>query len=190
MGGSAASDLALTAAAAQGQQEARRQLVVRLLPRVRSTVRYLASRSPDVDDMTQRALVELLGAAGSFRGESSLDTWADRVTTRVVYRLLHKRRLQSEREEGVDEAPEFPDWSREPSDPGERLHLRKALAALLARLPEERRVALVLKHVHGYSVEEIAEQTRAPVNTVRDRLRVARAELRRWMDESEERHEA
>lgn len=179
-------DLALADAAARGRPEARRQLVERLLPRVHTTVRYLAGGHSEVDDMTQRALIEVLRSTGRFRGESSLDTWSDRITTRVVYRLLRQRQLQRAREQGVEESPEFPDWSRAPSqDPGEQLHLRTVMARLLGRLPEERRVAVVLKHVQGLSVEEIAEATKTPVNTVRDRLRVARAELRKWMEEGD-----
>jgi len=177
-------DSTLVAAAARGDEQARRELVNRLLGRVRSTVMYLASRSPDVDDMTQRSLIEVLGACGTYRGESTVEAWADRITTRTVMRLIKRSRLSEAREQGVDEVPEYPEWSRDIQNPAEVSDQRRAMATLLARLPEERREAMVLKHVHGYSVEEIAAATQTKVNTVRDRLRVARAELRTWLNEA------
>ena len=65
----------LVAAAARGDERARRELVTRLLGRVRSTVMYLAARSPDVDDMTQRSLIEVLGSCATYRGESTVEAW-------------------------------------------------------------------------------------------------------------------
>ena len=49
----------------------------------------------------------------------------------------------------------------------------------LAELPETRRVALVLRHVMDYSIEEIAELTGVSPNTVKDRLLHAREQVRR-----------
>ena len=48
----------------------------------------------------------------------------------------------------------------------------------LAKLPDKRRSALVLRVLYGYSVAEVAEMTDAPLNTVRDRIRVGLRELR------------
>lgn len=174
-------DARLVAAAARFDERARRELVGRLLGRVRSTVMYLAARSPDVDDMTQRALIEVLGSCSTYRGESPLESWAASITTRTVMRLIKQRRTAEAREQAVEVMPEYPEWSRESQAPAEASDQRSAMALVLARLPEERREAMVLKHVHGYSVEEIAVATNTKVNTVRDRLRVARAELRAWL---------
>jgi RNA polymerase sigma-70 factor (ECF subfamily) len=49
----------------------------------------------------------------------------------------------------------------------------------LAELPEAQRTALVLRHVMGYSVSEIAEMTEASPNTVKDRLLRGSREMRR-----------
>lgn len=180
-------DVTLVAAAARGDDRARRELVTRLLGRVRSTVRYLAAQSSEVDDMTQRTLIEILTSCATYRGESSLEAWAARIATRTVMRLIKERRQAEVREEAVDDLPEFPDWSVQTDDPDVLSDRRRQMAGLLARLPDERREALVLKHVHGYSVEEVAQATNTKVNTVRDRLRVARAELRAWLTGTDER---
>jgi RNA polymerase sigma-70 factor (ECF subfamily) len=57
----------------------------------------------------------------------------------------------------------------------ERLH------RLCAHLPPEQAQALLLRFVHDCSVSEIAVATRAPLNTVRTRLRLARSMMRRMI---------
>ena len=138
----------------------------RLIDRVRTTVSYLAPNHPDADDLIQRALIEILRSAGSFRGESALETWADRIASRTAMRLLKQRARHAE-VSGEDEAA--------------KAGLRTRLAGLLSRLSPERRAAVVLHYVHGYSVQEISEITETPANTVRDRLRVGKALLRKYM---------
>jgi DNA-directed RNA polymerase specialized sigma24 family protein len=51
----------------------------------------------DADDATQVALVEILKAAPSYRGESSLEAWADRIAVRVAIGVARERRLASVR---------------------------------------------------------------------------------------------
>jgi RNA polymerase sigma-70 factor (ECF subfamily) len=62
------------------------------------------------------------------------------------------------------------------SDEPELLH---DLRDYLAQLPEARRVVLVLRHMMGYSIEDIAELTEVSPNTVKDRLLHARRQMRR-----------
>ena len=59
---------------------------------------------------------------------------------------------------------------------------RRRLVALLDQLPHEQRYALVLHHVVGMSVEEIAIDTAAKAETVRTRLRLGKRRLRELAD--------
>ena len=151
----------------------------RLLDRVRTTVAYLASNHPDADDLVQRSLIEILRSAGTFRAESSLETWADRIASRTALRLLKQRARQAEVVTLVAD-PEPEEFFCGETE-AEKATLRRKLAALLSRLSPERRAAVVLHHVHGYTVEEIADITEAPANTVRDRLRVGKSLLKKYI---------
>jgi RNA polymerase sigma-70 factor, ECF subfamily len=51
-------------------------------------------------------------------------------------------------------------------------------------LPVEQRVIVALHHYAGYSVAEAAALVGIPLETARSRLRLARAHLRRVLDES------
>lgn len=54
---------------------------------------------------------------------------------------------------------------------------RLDLAAALATLPIGSRAVVLLRHVHDLPVEEIADQLRIPVGTVKSRLSRARVAL-------------
>ncbi|MCA9666606.1 MAG: RNA polymerase sigma factor [Myxococcales bacterium] len=141
---------------------------------MRRTVGWIAGGDRDADDFIQLSLVEILRSAGSFRGESSLETWADRISVRTSRHAMRKRR---DRSMVVVAEPRDDDQSGD-DDPARRL-LQRDVARALAQVPLQRRVPLVLKLVYQYSVAEIAEMTETRENTVRDRLQVGRRELRK-----------
>lgn len=136
----------------------------------------MVSPRHEADDIAQVALLEILRSIGSFRGESSLNHWADRITLRVVSQHIRKR----SRREGL--------FTRFFSSPTPQNNLENEVALRGARgrivhhldgLTPDRREAFVLHHVLGYSIAEISELTDAPINTVRGRLREGRKQLRK-----------
>jgi RNA polymerase sigma-70 factor (ECF subfamily) len=62
---------------------------------------------------------------------------------------------------------------------------RVALIAALRRIPEAQRIAIVLHHIAGLSVEEIATEVNAPAGTVKARLSRGRAALALLLDDAE-----
>ncbi len=170
-----AEDLALAQRAGAGDGQARRLVAQRLYNRVRTTVRYLAGSHPDADDFVQLALLEVLRSLPTYRAETKLESWADRIVVRTTLRLVKRQRRHAEVISLFAEG-EVPGAHAE----GAPLHfLRSRVQELLRRLTPERQAATVLQLVHGYSVGEIAELTETPVNTVRDRLRVGKSQLRK-----------
>jgi RNA polymerase sigma-70 factor (ECF subfamily) len=160
--------------AQRGDAEAIHSLLVELIPRVRNLVRYLVRNDADTDDLTQDALIVVLRDLGAYRGEGALQSWVDRVVARVTL-----RRLRSDRSRAVVELrPQLAEVG--PACSSDTLLLRRAMVRLLDRLPFEQRQALVLRHVLGMTVAEIAKELDAPAETVRSRLRLARSKLRRF----------
>jgi RNA polymerase sigma-70 factor (ECF subfamily) len=174
------SEVALARAAGEGDPGANRDLAERLLDRIRATVHYLAAGDRDADDLVQLALVAVLRSAGTFRGECSLERWGDRIAVRTALRELKRRRW---RERIVSLEGELPrdDRGSLDQDIGRRL-LRERLARLLGRLSADRRTAVTLHWLHGYSVQEIAEITGARGNTIRDRLRTGKKQLKSLLE--------
>lgn len=157
------------------ERDAQQEVVRLLLPRVRTTVGYLMGGHADADDTIQDVLIEILRSVGTYQGAGVFRAWADRITVRHTMRAIKKRRHRA-RIEPIDE--HLDRFTASAPDLGRRIRLRRRLAALIGRLSEKHRAALVLRLVHGYSPEEIANITQTPLNTTRDRLRTARAKLR------------
>jgi RNA polymerase sigma-70 factor (ECF subfamily) len=158
--------------------QARERIVARLRPRVGRVAATLLRSAEDAEDAAQVALVEILKAAPGYRGDSSLEAWADRITVRAAIRMARERRLASVRSDsGV--SPD--DLHEPPAPPPLSESIPRPIRAYLDQLPEARRTALVLRHALGHSIEEIAELTGVSVNTVKDRLLHGRDQVRRMV---------
>lgn len=162
-------DLELMRRASSGNRDAQRILVTRLMGRANRLAQALLRNREDALDASQVALLSILRSSANFRGESSLECWADRIVVRTSLRLARLKRRND-----VNDAA---DCSRLSTPPGSEA--RVCANQYLSRLPEAQRTALLLRSGFGYSVEEIAELTQAPMNTVKDRLKRARSAVHR-----------
>jgi len=63
---------------------------------------------------------------------------------------------------------------------------RAAVAQAIARLRPEYRACIMLRHVEGYSYEEIAETLELPLGTVKTYIHRARNELRGYLEDRRE----
>ena len=158
-----------------GSPHARRQIVDQLSRRVRGIALSILGSAMDVEDATQSIFLELFQSLPSFKGENLLP-WADSIAVRTAVKHARNRRVRSARNASVD--PE--ELTSDPANPAEH-GVPRAVIEYLGELPETRRVALVLRHVMGYSVEEIAELTEVSPNTVKDRLVQAREQVRKTL---------
>ena len=161
-------DLELVRRASGGDPSAQRRFLDRVLGRVRKTTSFLVGASSDAEDLTQQVLVELIRAAGSFRGESSLNYWVDRVTIQTAAKHLEKkdrrRRIRTSFwQPGVQQVSV--------EDRAARREIRVLVAAHLAELEPKQRFCIVLHYLYEYEVPEIAKMTGSKLNTVRGRLR-------------------
>ncbi|MBI4509799.1 MAG: RNA polymerase sigma factor [Deltaproteobacteria bacterium] len=168
-------DQARALAAAKGDRRAAEALLAQLLPRVRNLVRYLVRGDWDVDDIAQEALIAIFRGLPTYRAEGTFKSWADRVVVRVTLASIRAARTRPSRPgpEPV-ELTMVPD----PSAPADEYLTRREMALMLDEIPFDQRHALVLHHVVGMSVPEIAEQLSTPLETVRSRLRLGMASLR------------
>ena len=137
----------------------------------------LITRDADqAQDAVQAALERAWRKRGDVRDPARLRPWLDRIVAREAIRHTRGTGLSALRRR--DPA----DWNEYPStlpEPAEVVVLREALGRLS---PDHR--AVIALHLHeGYSVEETARVLAVPFDTVRSRLRAARARLRRELTE-------
>ena len=177
------SDVELAEAVAGGDRGAAEELAGRLLERVRCACRYMAGAHSDWEDMVQIVMIEILRSAGTFVGESTLESWAGTITMRTLWRRIRSRERYREvirlfRESRIEPPPARGGTAEEQVD---IRVIRSRIAHCLDRINANQRVCLVMKFVFDHSVKEIAQVTGAPENTVKDRLKNGKEKLRRFM---------
>ncbi|WP_437782832.1 RNA polymerase sigma factor [Sorangium sp. So ce1097] len=173
--------LGLARAAAARDPAAIRTLVTELGGAMLRTVRkVLGPHHPDVEDVTQEAVLALLQALPSFRAECTVVHFANRVALMTALGARRRLRVRARYDEpgasieaAVDE--------RGPSPFAEAVSTRRREMVLevLDRMPEPTAEALALHFVLGHTVDEIAALARVSPNTVWSRLRLGKEALRR-----------
>ena len=170
------SDLDLAGRARDGDRAALEALLDRHADRVHAICRRVVAHPEDALDATQEALIAIARRIGSFDGRAAFTTWVYRVATNAALDELRRRRR---RPEPVD-VPEAP--SPAPADPFEgRVEQRLDIDAALREVPEQFRVAVVLRDLCDLDYAEIASILDVPPGTVRSRIARGRAELARLL---------
>jgi RNA polymerase sigma-70 factor (ECF subfamily) len=149
-------------------------LVHTQLPWIRRRLRSLFPPHFDLDELEQKVLLNVLRSLPSYRGEGSLRAWVDSITVRVGLSHARRVRARERRElaltEGVGDAQQ--------RLPSEAYFTRRQVQGLLSVLPPEQERAVVLHHVIGLEVSEVAEHQGVPTETARSRLRLGMQKLR------------
>ena len=130
------------------------------------------------EELMQDTFVRAWEKLESFRSESTFGTWLHRVTVNLFLVSDRGDRRRTARVETTDTLEELPAAWTGSGDPGDRIDLERAIAAL----PEGARLAFVLHEVEGYKHDEIAAMSGIAPATVRAQLHRARRLLMEALD--------
>lgn len=157
----------------RGEASCYRQLYDRFAPRVQRLLLRIFADPQLARDAVQATFLIVFEKIDRFDGRSSLLTWI----TRIAINEAHGQRRKSARRPPPprDDEPALPS----PEDQHSDKELQKKLMELVQALPEEKRTALLLFEIEGFSVAEIAEITGEPRGTLLARLSRTRAELQK-----------
>ena len=157
-------------------------LVLRYQARIVNYASAMVHDAGAAEDVAQETFVRAWRGLGRFRGESAFKTWLYRIATNVARTHLDRRGRQARiGDRSLDDETEPLQTADVPSpapDAETSLVRREAIDRALAELPDELRVALVLRDVEGLDYKEIAGVTGAPIGTVESRIFRARRRLR------------
>jgi RNA polymerase sigma-70 factor (ECF subfamily) len=171
--------LALVRRASGGERAAQSELLRKLAPALLRGIRRMTGGGPEVDDLLQESMIALMSALTAFRGDSSIERYATRIAVRTA--ISSRKRARERRgflDEHVQKSEPLAAEVATPAEEALAARRRTILRDLLTELPEAQAETLAMRVVLEYSLEEVAEATGAPVNTVRSRLRLARESLR------------
>jgi RNA polymerase sigma-70 factor (ECF subfamily) len=164
----------------QGDKSAFDLLVIKYQHKIIQLVNRYVKDSSEAQDVAQEAFIKAYRALGNFRGESAFYTWLYRIAINTAKNYLVSRSRRSsdyqvdiQDAEQIENAPQLHGM-----ETPERLlfnqEIIETIKTAIENLPEEMRVAIMLREFEGMSYEEIAEAMDCPVGTVRSRIFRAR----------------
>jgi len=182
-------DEELVARSVAGDSDSFNQLVLRWERPIYALAYRVIGREEDARDVCQETFLRAFRALKGFKGQAKFSSWLYRITLNLCRDWIRK-----ERRTPVVQAPEGVDLislaaAEEPAESVEDLIARRdmarAMARLMADLPEEQRTAIVLKEYHGLTFQEIADLLGCPLSTVKTRLYQGLSVLRRQLQRHE-----
>lgn len=170
----------------QNDFKALEELIRREQKNVFATFSYLAKKRENIADLTQEALLRVAKNINSLKNPKHFKSWLNQIVTNLFYDELRKTARKPEiisiDEESSDE-PNFslksiiPDKKCKPPEKCISSELERIIKDAIRSLPEQFRIAIVLRELQGLSYEEIAEATNSSVGTVKSRISRARLKL-------------
>jgi len=177
-------DVALMLRVKTGDMVAFEHLVDRHQHSVVGTVAKMLSGDADAEDIAQMVFLRVWRSAPRYEPTAKFTTWLMTITRNLVFNEM--RRRQRARFVPIDGAetdnappPQFEDTGA--AQPGEELlksEMQGAIDAAIAELPENQRLAIVLRRFENMPYEEIARVLHTSVPAVKSILFRARADLK------------
>ena len=134
--------------------------------------RAILRNHEDCRDALQEAILKAWAARHKLRDEALFATWLTRIVIRECRNLQRRGRK-------YDLAAEV-----EPAQ-SQAAHAASDTWDALDALPDKLRLPLILHHVEGYAIQEIAGMLHLPQSTVRGRLYQARGAMRLELTDEE-----
>lgn len=162
-----------------GDQQAFNLLVIRYQNKVAGVVSKYVPYA-DIADVTQEVFIKAYRSLHSFRGESSFYTWLFRVASNISKNHLTAEKRTVDAIDMGDQDISFfeSNSSMQEIDNPESImiseELNDVVFSIIKSLPDDLRVAIVLRELEGMSYDEIAVKMNCPVGTVRSRIFRAR----------------
>ena len=172
---------------ASGDPTALDHIIAKYGDRLQRLIGSLTAWCPEVDDLFQETLLRAWIKAGSYRGESSLETWLSSIAVsicrnhyRSTQRLIkHLRNFWFTKDR--DERSRFARTLNGQSEIDSQCEL---VQIGMQRLKHKDRELLVLTYIEEWSLDEVASHSGITNETLHVRLHRARNRLRELMEET------
>lgn len=160
-----------------GDIKANEELVKRVQKRVYAMFFHLTDRKEDVSDLTQEALLRMAKSIASLKDVKRFSGWLNQIVSNLYSDFIRKN---PEKYVEYDEQKLNEIKDKSGCEPGEKclfLEAEKLIRVALLTLPQDLRLAIVLREYEGLSYEQIAKITNTAIGTVKSRLSRARNKL-------------
>ena len=170
----------------QNDLKALEELIKREQKNVFAAFSYLSDKRENISDLTQEALMRVAKNINSLKNPKNFKSWLNTIITNLFYDELRKTSRKPDTisiDEDDCENSTFnilsliPDKKCKPHEKCITNELDKIIKEAIQKLPEQFRIAIVLRELQGLSYEEIAKATNSSVGTVKSRIARARCKL-------------
>jgi len=162
-----------------GDQEAYAVLVRRYKDVLYRYAERMTGRPDDAADVVQQAFIKGFRSLDRCRDPERVGGWLFRITVNLCKDQIKGR---AKREVSLDAVGPLKSTRGLPDEGAERAEIREEIYRALQRLSEEQRQAFVLKHVEGWSYEEMAEKLETSVSALKMRVHRARERLQELLE--------
>lgn len=164
-------DIRLIKSAKRGNMDAFSKMVSNYKNFVYRTAYGILNHKSDAEDVTQETFIKVYQSLKGLRDERTFPSWLAKITVRnaLDWRERHRRHRTESYEESLVSSG---------LNPHHQSEIRMDLYQAMQRLGADHRTILILRELHGFSYDELAEILELPVGTVRSRLHHARLQLR------------
>lgn len=182
-------DQLLMAALRRGDQNAVREVVQRLNPRLFRVARGIVASDAEAEDVVQKTYLLAFTHLHQFREDALFSTWITRIAINTARMQMRSERSHDSYDTVADEPPSgaavrLPDPFESPDEHAGRLEAGMLLHEAVSRLPEQLRLVFLLREVEDMDIQEIARDLKLHPITVKTRLFRARRQLRSLLEAS------
>ena len=168
-------DEELVARSVQGDSESFNQLVLRWERSIYALAYRTLGRDEDARDVCQETFLRAYRGLHAFKGQAKFSSWLYRIALNLCRDAMRRERRAPlvAVSDGVDPtelAAQQPSPAPSVEDLVAQAELGRHVAAVMRRLPEDQRTAILLKEYHGLTFQEIAEVTGCPLSTAKTRV--------------------
>jgi RNA polymerase sigma-70 factor (ECF subfamily) len=175
-------DVELMREVARGDEKAFRELILRHQKAVVGTVARMLNDPTEAEDIAQMVFVRVWQSAAKWTHDAKFTTYLFTITRNLVFnesrRRGRKKEVSLESHEEHQPAIARADEAMQPSETLEKRELHRSIDRAIASLPEQQRMAVILRTFEGMDYEEIALALDTSVSSVKSLLFRARATLR------------
>ncbi|MCL2531318.1 MAG: sigma-70 family RNA polymerase sigma factor [Oscillospiraceae bacterium] len=171
---------ALAQQAAQGNAEAFQQLYHLTRQRAWFVAISITKNEHDAQDILQDSYIKAWEKICTLEKPEAFAGWLSQIVANQAKNYIARKRPDSFADYGDDNAmywQEETDVDLLPSESYDQTEAKALVASLIAQLPEDQRLVLLMRYYDDMDVAQVAETLEVPEGTVKSRLHRARAKL-------------
>lgn len=180
-------DIELIRQTKDGDIAAFEQLFGRYQKRTYNLIYRMVSNEQDAADLTQEVFVRVYNSRHLLKNEETFSAWLRTIATNIARDHFRKvgRTIKADSldepitVDGGEVQRDVEDWSTNPERQLAKKDMQEAVQRAMDSLSEEHKMVVVLHHIEGMDVRDIAREMGIPEGTVKSRLARAREDLKR-----------